>query len=128
MNIGQLLLIALTGGIGAGLRYSLDRWLTRVPGEFPRGILVVNVSGSLALGIVTGLGAAVLPAGVLAVIGTGLLGGYTTFSTVCVESVLIAQRRRRREAIANLLGTLALAVIAAGVGLATGLWAAGLAG
>jgi len=127
MNVPQLLMVALAGGVGAGLRYSLDRWLTRVPGAFPRGILVINVSGSLALGIVTGLGTAVLSAGMLAVIGTGLLGGYTTFSTVCVETVLLAQRRRRRDAMINIFGTLALAVVAAGVGLATGLWIARIA-
>ncbi len=127
MNLPQLLLIALAGGIGAGVRYLLDRWLTRVPGTFPRGILVINGSGSLGRGILTGLGTAVLPAGALEVLGVGLLGGYTTFSTVCVETVLLAQRRRRRDALLNLFGTLALAVLAAGVGLATGLWIAGLA-
>nr|WP_221446688.1 CrcB family protein [Microbacterium thalassium] len=122
-----MLLIALAGGVGAGLRYSLDRWLTRVPGAFPRGILIINVSGSLVLGLLTGLGTAVLPTGALEVIGVGLLGGYTTFSTVCVETVLLAQRRRRRDAVLNLFGTVALAVVAAGVGLSTGLWIAGLA-
>ncbi len=60
---------------------------------FPWGILVVNVSGSFALGVITGLGAAIAPELSL-VLGLGLLGGYTTFSTVSVETVLLAQRRR----------------------------------
>ena len=50
------------------------------------------------------------------VVGTGLLGGYTTFSTVSVESVLLLQRGRRRAAIVNLLGTLVLALAAAALG------------
>ena len=49
-----------------------------------------------------------------------LLGGYTTFSTVSVETVLLAQRRRRRSAALNLFGTLALAALAAGLGLLLG--------
>lgn len=119
-----LLLAALAGGVGAGLRYVVDRLLTPTGGmRFPRGILVVNVSGSFALGVITGLGAAIAPELSL-VLGLGLLGGYTTFSTVSVETVLLAQRRRWRDAALNLFGTLALAVAAAGLGLLLGGWLA----
>jgi CrcB protein len=115
-----LLLAALAGGVGAGLRYVVDRLLTPARGmRFPWGILVVNVSGSFALGVITGLGAAIAPELSL-VLGLGLLGGYTTFSTVSVETVLLAQRKRRRDAALNLFGTLALAVLAAGLGLLVG--------
>jgi CrcB protein len=121
-----LLLAALAGGVGAGLRYVVDRLLTPARGmRFPWGILVVNVSGSFALGVITGLGAAVAPE-VSLVLGLGLLGGYTTFSTVSVETVLLAQRRRRRDAVLNLFGTLVLAVVAAGLGLLLGGWIAAL--
>jgi CrcB protein len=81
------------------------------------------VSGSFALGVITGLGAAIAPELSL-VLGLGLLGGYTTFSTVSVETVLLAQRRRRRDAALNLFGTLVLAVVAAGLGLLLGGWIA----
>jgi CrcB protein len=127
MNPGLLVLVALAGGVGAGLRYVLDRLMTARPGGFPRGILVINVTGSFALGLLTGLGAAVAPE-VAFVIGTGLLGGYTTFSTVSVETVLLAERRRWRDAAANLFGTWGLAVLAAGAGIALGLWIAAPAG
>jgi CrcB protein len=120
-----LLPAALAGGVGAGLRYLVDRLLTPASGmRFPWGILVVNVSGSFALGVITGLGASVAPELSL-VLGLGLLGGYTTFSTVSVETVLLAQRRRWRDAAINLFGTLALAVAAAGLGLLLGAWLAG---
>ncbi|WP_426323043.1 fluoride efflux transporter CrcB [Microbacterium sp. E-13] len=115
-----LLVAALAGGVGAGLRYLVDRLLAGRRGlRFPVGILVVNVSGSLALGLLTGLGSAVAPEASL-VLGVGLLGGYTTFSTVSVETVLLAQRRRWRDAALNLFGTLALAALAAGLGLVVG--------
>jgi CrcB protein len=108
---------ALAGGVGAGLRYLVDRLLTPAGGaRFPVGILVVNVSGSFVLGVVTGLGSAIAPELSL-VLGLGLLGGYTTFSTVSVETVLLAQRRRWRDAALNLFGTLVLAAIGAGLGL-----------
>lgn len=117
-----LLLAALAGGVGAGLRYLVDRLLTPASGQrFPVGILVVNVSGSFALGIITGLGTAIAPE-LSMVLGLGLLGGYTTFSTVSVETVLLAQRRRWRDAAANLFGTLALAALVAGAGLLLGAW------
>jgi CrcB protein len=114
---GLLALVAVAGGVGAGLRYVVDRMLAPRPGGFPRGILVVNITGSFALGLLTGLGTAVVAPDVLAVVGVGLLGGYTTFSTVSVETVLLAQRRRRGQAMANLLGTLVLAIAAAAAGL-----------
>lgn len=129
MRAWQLLLIAVAGGAGAGLRYVVDRLLTPAEGDrFPTAILVVNVSGSFALGTLTGLGPLVAPTVSLA-IGMGLLGGYTTFSTVSVESALLAQRRRWRDAVLNLLGTVVLAAAAAGAGLALGgVVAAALAG
>ncbi|WP_228484670.1 fluoride efflux transporter CrcB [Microbacterium cremeum] len=123
-----MLVVAVSGGLGAALRYVVDRvFAPREGGRFPVGILVVNVSGSFALGVLTALGAIVAPELALAV-GMGLLGGYTTFSTVSVETVLLAQRRRWRDAALNLFGTFALAVVGAGAGLLLGGWIAGAAG
>jgi CrcB protein len=123
VNVALIVGVAVAGGIGAGLRYLLDRLLP-ASGGFPWGILAVNVTGSFALGLVTGLGAAVAP-DVALVLGVGLLGGYTTFSTVSVESVLLAERGTWRDAAANLLGTLLLAVLAAAAGIGLGALIAG---
>ena len=94
------------------------------PRGFPLGILVVNVSGSFALGIIAGLGAVVAPE-VAVILGTGLLGGYTTFSAVAVDSALIAERGSLRHAAADAVGTLVLAVAAAAAGIALGMWGSG---
>lgn len=120
-----LLVVAVAGGAGAGLRYVLDRVIGTREG-LPVGILVVNLSGSLVLGLLTGLGTLIAPE-VALILGTGLLGGYTTFSAVSVDSVLLAERRRWRDAAADLLGTLVLSVAAAAAGLGAGLWIAGSA-
>ncbi|ALJ22128.1 fluoride efflux transporter CrcB [Microbacterium sp. No. 7] len=116
----ELALLVVAGGLGAGLRYVLDGLIMRGrKGAFPLGILVVNVSGSFVLGVLTGLGALVAPAWAT-ILGVGLLGGYTTFSTVSVETVLLAQRGRRDWALLNVVGTLVVAVAAAALGVLLG--------
>ncbi len=118
MNALVVVAVALAGGAGAGLRSLVDR-LVPMRGGFPFGILIVNVSGSFLLGLLTGLATALAPEAAM-VLGVGLLGGYTTFSTVSVESALLAERGRWKDAAANLLGTLVLAVAAAAGGIALG--------
>ncbi len=120
MNGGMLVALIVAGGLGAGARYVVDVLVTRGRrGAFPVGILVVNVTGSALLGLVTGLGALVGPDW-LAVLGAGLLGGYTTFSTVSLDTVELARRGRRDWAVVNLAGTFAAAVVGAAIGLVIG--------
>jgi len=112
--------LVVGGGLGAGARYTVDALAMRGRRDaFPAGILIVNISGSAVLGLLTGLGALVAPAWI-AILGVGLLGGYTTFSTVSVETVLLRQRGRRDWAWVNLLGTFGAAVVAAALGLMVG--------
>lgn len=107
------MLVVLCSGIGAVLRYLVDRAVP--PHHFPRGTVLVNVTGSLLLGLVT----AAASGDALAVVGTGLIGGYTTLSTFAVETVALAERRRRAAAALNVLlsAVLGLAAAAAGIGL-----------
>ncbi|MCS5722825.1 CrcB family protein [Herbiconiux sp. CPCC 203407] len=113
----------LAGGLGAGLRYVVDTAVkNRDRTAFPWGTMVINVSGSFALGLLTGLTSAHL-VGVpwLTVLGVGLLGGYTTFSTASVESVRLLLARRWAAGLINGLGMLLLATAAAYLGLALGI-------
>ena len=114
-----LVALALAGGLGAVARVAVDgaarqRWGDR----FPYGILAVNVSGSLLLGLLAGL---VLFAGapdeLRLVVGTGFCGGYTTFSTTSVDTVRLAQQGRALAALANAVGTLLVTLLAGGAGL-----------
>lgn len=110
--------VALAGGAGAGLRWLADVLLSRVtPAGFPWPILVVNVTGSLALGVLTG---ASLDTAWMALLGTGLLGGFTTFSTVAVDAEILRTEGRPMAAAMNAVGTLALSAVAALAGLALG--------
>ncbi|UIN30838.1 fluoride efflux transporter FluC [Microbacterium binotii] len=112
------LIVVVAGGVGAGARYVVDLAVTTLVGaRFPWGTLVINVTGSFALGLLTG---AVSDAALLAVAGTGLLGGFTTFSSVAAVSAVMATERRGWAAATNTVGTLVLALAAAAVGLAVG--------
>ncbi|WP_105033756.1 fluoride efflux transporter CrcB [Cryobacterium aureum] len=117
------LAVAAAGGVGASARLFLDGLVrTRLGGAFPYGTTIINVSGSLLLGLVTGLATNFLLAPEWSlVLGVGLLGGYTTFSTASFETVRLAQAHRYLAALANGLGMLLASVAAAALGLWAGL-------
>jgi CrcB protein len=112
--------VALAGALGAPARYMVESLVRRLrSGPFPLGTLLVNISGSLALGVVVGLAAsATLDADARAVIGTGFLGAYTTFSTYAYETVRLAEDGRRTSAATYAVGSLLAAAAAAALGLA----------
>ena len=114
--------LAIAGGIGAAARFVADSLIAaRSRGTVPLGTLVINVSGSFLLGLLAGWAARVgAPPDVRLVLGTGLLGGFTTFSTASVELVRLARDDRRWTALALALGMVVLSLAAA----ATGLWIA----
>ncbi|MFG6503126.1 fluoride efflux transporter CrcB [Microbacterium sp. P05] len=116
------LAISVAGGVGAALRLIVDGTVkahTRT--TFPVGTMLINLSGSFLLGFVIEIAlVGIFPDAWRLVIGTGLLGGYTTFSTASFESIRLIQQRRYGAAMTNSVGMLILAVLAAlaGVGLA----------
>ena len=118
-----LVLLVLAGGLGSVCRFALDGVLrSRVRVAFPVGTVVINVSGSLVLGLLTGLTLAhAAPEALRLVVGTGFLGGYTTFSTASVETVRLVQAGRIRAALLNGLGSLVVTAGAAALGLTLGL-------
>lgn len=118
-----LLLVSLAGGLGAATRFILDTLIRRrTAGRFPLGTMIINISGSFLLGLVTGLALSLaVSEHWRAILGTGFLGGYTTFSTASFETVRLVQRRRYAAAALNGLGTLAGSLAAAALGLLLGL-------
>lgn len=86
------LLIFCAGGVGATLRFTFDTWYkAKFSPRIPLGIFLINVTGSLLLGLLTGLVTqpqmSVITENLGLVLGAGLLGGYTTFSTALLEAV-----------------------------------------
>ena len=106
--------LALLGALGALLRVRLAAAVDRRSGApFPFGTLAVNLTGSFALGALHGASAA---EETLLLLGTGLLGAFTTFSTWMVESHRLIRGRRAALAWLNLLGSMAGGLLAAGLG------------
>lgn len=118
-----LLLVALAGGIGAATRFLVDSWVAaRLRSSVPAGTVAVNVTGSLALGLLTGWALRHAGGGqVASIVGTGFLGGYTTFSTASVEAVRLARGGRVTAALGHAVAMLVLSLAAA----LAGLWVAG---
>lgn len=114
-----VLAVSVAGGIGAACRLIFDGFLkARVRIAYPLGTTVINITGSFLLGFVTGLALAhFLPTEWRVILGTGFIGGYTTFSTASFETVRLAQDRRYVAAFTNGFGMLAGALLAAGLGL-----------
>lgn len=112
--------VALTAFAGAVCRYLVDLAVQhRSASAFPLGTLVVNLTGSLALGFLVGLslhhGLGATPRTLL---GTGFLGAYTTFSTFSYETVRLLEDGGHREAVVNAAASLGLGLAGAATGLA----------
>ena len=116
----MIVVVAVCGGAGAVLRFVVDGLVARgnrLP--VPMGTVVVNVLGSFLLGLLTGLAVGPDLDAVRAAVGTGLLGGFTTFSTASVEAVDVARTGGSRAVLlagGHALGMLVVALAAAAVG------------
>ena len=116
-----LILIGVGGAAGAVARYLVDGWVSALaPGAFPWGTLIVNLSGAFALGLLFGLATerAVLPPEIRAPLMIGFLGAYTTFSTLMLESWRLVEDGSIGLALANLVGSSVLGILAVIGGLA----------
>lgn len=109
--------VAVAGALGAPCRYLLSRRLTRWSGP-PWGTLIVNTSGSLILGLVTGAALYhAFPATPRIWLGTGFCGSYTTFSTFTAETIALLDQGRSRESLTYLGASLLAGTAAAAVGM-----------
>lgn len=119
MTVLAFVLFAVAGGVGAAVRFVCDGLIrTHLKTAFPWATTIINVSGSLALGVLLGFALAQSPLHELTVvIATGFLGGYTTFSTASYESVQLLKQGRYVASFVSGLGMLVLAVAAAVLGL-----------
>lgn len=121
MSAGLFLLAMLGGGVGAVARFVIDGLIMRhVRSGFPWGTFVINTTGSLILGFLTGLAAGSADAPWLFVLGGGVLGGYTTFSTAMVDTVHMIHARTWGRSLVNSVGMIIVTVVAATLGLLLG--------
>jgi CrcB protein len=105
----RLAWVCLGGAAGSGARYLLAGWVQRLASAgFPAGTLAVNLLGSFALGLLMPLGLRtdLLGPSVRLALTTGLLGGFTTYSTFSYETMSLLQEGAWAGALLNILATL----------------------
>ena len=126
--MGRLLLVCLGGAIGSGARFLLSSWAARALGtEFPRGTLIVNVTGSFLLGAVmaASLSSGPISPGARLFLGAGVLGGFTTYSSFNHETIALVEQGSLGLAAANVALTVFGCLAAGLAGLALARWAFG---
>jgi CrcB protein len=116
-----VLAVALGGAVGSLARHFLSSVIYRYTGaEFPWGILIVNILGGIIMGLVVELGAQKFQysVGVRALLTTGFLGGFTTFSTFSLDTALLIERGAWMSASAYILASVAFSI----AGLFAAMW------
>ncbi|WP_445400516.1 fluoride efflux transporter CrcB [Streptomyces sp. LE64] len=120
------LLVLVGGAVGAALRYLTDRAVQRRHDSvFPWGTFTVNALGCLVLGLLTGaVGAGAASSEVQLLLGTGLCGALTTYSTFSYETLRLAEDGAAFYALANVVGSVVvgLGAVFGGFALAEALW------
>jgi CrcB protein len=113
-------LVAVGAAVGAPMRYLIDRGVqSRHDSLFPWGTFAANVTGSLVLGLVVGgTLAAAVPGSVAALVGTGLCGALTTYSTLSFETVRLFEQRAMFYALLNAGASVIAGLGAAYIGIA----------
>jgi CrcB protein len=114
VSAAVLLAVGLLGGVGAIARFLLDGGVARRLGRaFPFGTLAVNLSGALLLGVFVGVA---LSTDTYRLVGTGLVGAFTTFSTWAFESHRLGEDGELRIGALNFCLSLVLGVSAVWLG------------
>jgi CrcB protein len=114
--------VMIGGAIGSALRYAMSTWIAEAAqSTFPWGTLAVNVLGSLVIGLFAGLTGPdgpllVSPVG-RAFVTIGILGGFTTFSSFSLQTMLLLQDGQWISAASNVLASVLLCLVAAGGGI-----------
>ena len=122
MNYAVMAAVAVGGAIGSVARYLMAGWVQSAAWDgFPYGIFMVNISGGFIMGLLVELMALKWSVSLemRAFLTTGILGGYTTFSTFSLDSALLIQRGSYVSAATYIVGSAALSILA----LFAGLWA-----
>ena len=119
--MNHLLLVALGGALGAVARHLVNQAGLRVLGpEIPYGTLIVNVTGSLLIGVLVGWLAFAGRADATELrfaLGVGFLGAFTTMSAYALDVVIFIERKAYVSAFTYAAGTVVLSVLAVAAGI-----------
>jgi CrcB protein len=119
----KLMAVCLGGAVGSGVRYLLSGWVARAfPSAFPWGTMTVNAAGSflLAMLMVIGLTTEALSPVWRIALTTGVMGGFTTYSTFNYETTELLREGATGLALANIAGTVLVCLLFGLIGFAAG--------
>ncbi len=122
----RFLLVCLGGAVGTAARYGFSVFFRDVLGaSFPFGTLAVNVIGSFLLGVImyVGLSTELISPTTRVVLGTGIMGGFTTYSSFNYETVQYVRDRAHGMAAVYVLVTLLGCFAAGWLGMGAARWA-----
>lgn len=123
MKLTDIAQVVIGAGIGGGLRYVLGGWMAeRWGATFPWHTFVINISGAFLLGMLMALSVdrSLVPSSMRLFLGVGILGGFTTFSTLSYESVALMEQGMLAQGAANMFGSAVVGILAAFAGLFVG--------
>ncbi len=123
VKLPDLLLVIAGAGVGGGLRYAAGGWMAmRMNSGFPWHTFVINVLGAFLLGVLMAVpdGGWLSTTHARLLLGVGVLGGFTTFSTLSYESVELIQQGLVAQGMANMFGSGVAGIAAAVAGMLVG--------
>ena len=123
MRVRELAAVAAGGAIGASLRWSLGTWIVGRTGPgFPWHTMLINISGAFLIGVLMALSMekGAVPVDWRLFLGTGVLGGFTTFSTLSYESIALMQDGLWAAGLTNMFASGIAGLVAAWLGLVAG--------
>jgi CrcB protein len=123
--VRQLFLVLLGSSLGGGVRYLVAGWFIQSFGvNFPFGTIVINAVGSLLMGLImhVGLNTNLISADLRVALTTGVMGGFTTYSTFNYETISFLQQGAFLLGILNILVTVVLCLVAGAGGVILGRW------
>ena len=123
----RLLWVCLGGAAGTAARYWLTGWAPQVLGAFPYGTLLMNAAGSFLLGAVmhVGLSTEILSPTVRIALAVGVLGGFTTYSSFCFETLRYLQEGAWGSGLLYVTSMVLGCLVACALGLGLARWFVG---
>ena len=114
------LLVGMGGALGALMRFGAQNWIGSLPNGFPVATFLVNIVGSIAMGVLVGILAKTTPQyqnEIRLFVAVGVFGGFTTFSSFSLDAIALLERGEILQAAIYVVGSVLLALAGLWIGL-----------